>query len=125
TAALAPAWARFERAAKDPERAQGAYLARLVAANASTEYGRAHGFAKVRDLASWQRQVPIVRHEELVPWIDRIARGETNVLTAEPVRMLERTGGSTSTGKLVPYTSGLLADFSAATGPWLFDLHRR
>lgn len=123
TASLAPAAARFARAARDPERAQLAYMKRLVRENADTAYGRAHGFSQVRDLASWRAQVPAVRHEELTPYIDRIARGESNVLTREPVKMLERTGGSTSTGKLVPYTAGLLADFSAATGPWLFDLH--
>ncbi|MCA9614451.1 MAG: GH3 auxin-responsive promoter family protein, partial [Myxococcales bacterium] len=124
-ASLAPAAARFARAARDPERAQLALLAELVRANASTAYGKAHGFDRVRDLASFRARVPAVRHEELAPWIERIARGEQGVLTSEQVRMLERTGGSTSTGKLVPYTSGLLADFAAATGPWLFDLHAR
>ncbi|MCU0671167.1 MAG: GH3 auxin-responsive promoter family protein [Myxococcota bacterium] len=125
TASLAPAAVRFARAARDPERAQLAYLKRLVRDNADTSYGRAHGFARVRDLASWRANVPAVRHEELTPHVDRIARGEPNVLTREPVKMLERTGGSTSTGKLVPYTAGLLADFASATGPWLFDLHAR
>lgn len=123
TASLAPAAVRFARAARDPERAQLAYLKRLVRDNADTSYGRANGFARVHDLASWRANVPAVRHEELVPLVDRIARGEPNVLTREPVKMLERTGGSTSTAKLVPYTAGLLADFASATGPWLFDLH--
>ncbi|HJL01866.1 MAG TPA: GH3 auxin-responsive promoter family protein [Polyangiaceae bacterium LLY-WYZ-15_(1-7)] len=125
TASLAPAWRRFARAARDPERAQLELLKRLVRENASTAYGQAHRFEDVRDLASWQRRVPIVRHEALVPWIARVAAGEMRVLTSEPVRMLERTGGSTDANKLVPYTAGLLADFAAATGPWLFDLHRR
>ena len=123
TASLAPAAVRFARAAREPERAQLAYLKRLVRDNADTAYGRANGFARVHDLASWRANVPAVRHEELVPLVDRIARGEPNVLTREPVKMLERTGGSTSTAKLVPYTAGLLADFASATGPWLFDLH--
>lgn len=125
TASLAPARARFERARRDPERVALAYLRRLVRENAETAYGRAHRFEGVRDLSTWRRAVPVVRHEALAPWIERVARGEPRVLTAAPVRMLERTGGSTSTGKLIPYTSGLLADFAAATGPWLFDLHAR
>jgi hypothetical protein len=125
TASLAPSAARFARAARDPERAQLDYLRRLVRENADTAYGRTHGFARVGSFESWRANVPAVRHEELSPYVDRIARGESNVLTREPVKMLERTGGSTSTGKLVPYTVGLLADFASATGPWLFDLHAR
>ena len=120
---LRPARRRFERALGDCEGAQTARLRGLIAANADTAYGRAHGFGSIASLREWQDRVPLVPYDDLQPWIHRIAAGEQGVLTREPVRIFERTGGSTAANKLVPYTSSLLAEFAAATGPWLYDLY--
>ena len=57
--------------------------------------------------------------------IDRIGRGEANVLTAEPVRMFELSSGSTSASKMIPYTATLKAEFQRAIAPWIFDLYAR
>ncbi len=90
--------------------------------SASSAYGRLHGFDRLRSVTDFQDRTPLVTYEELQPFVDRIEDGESNVLTSDPVRMLERTSGSTSKGKLVPYGQKLLDDFSAATGPWLRSL---
>ncbi len=74
-------------------------------------------------MRAYQDRVPRVDYDAVEPQIQRIARGETAVLSAQPVQMLEPSGGSTSTTKLIPYTQDLLDEFSAATGPWLFNLH--
>lgn len=123
-AGLRPAWRRFQRAASDPSREQSARLKEILAANAGTAYGREFGFAGIRSAGEFQDRVPVTDYDQLAPWVERIARGETGVLTSEPVRMMEYSGGSTSPNKLVPYTRGLLAEFAAATSPWLYDLHR-
>ncbi|MCU0694827.1 MAG: GH3 auxin-responsive promoter family protein, partial [Polyangiaceae bacterium] len=103
-------------------------LARLLAnlrANADSAFGRAHGFARIDSVRAYQSAVPVRRFEQLAPWVDRAAAGELRVLTCEPVRMFERTSGSTSANKLVPFTQTLLDEIAAATRPWLFDLYRR
>jgi len=64
----------------------------------------------------------VVGYEALAPWIERIEHGEREVLTREPVLVLERTSGSVAGPKHIPYTQGLLSDFGAATSPWLDDL---
>lgn len=120
---LVPARRRFEHAARSCEHAQLARLSRLVAANADTAYGRAHSFAHVHSLHDWRSRVPLVDYEALAPWVQRAASGERAVLTTAPVRIFERTSGSTGAGKLVPYTDALLGEFGAATGPWLHDLY--
>lgn len=123
---LLPAERRLRRALTHPARVQARLLARVVAKNARTAYGRAHGFERVDSLASFQRRVPITDYDALAPWLTRVQAAEPGVLTAEPVRLFERSGGSTrATTKLIPYTAGLLADFSAATNPWLADMYRR
>lgn len=123
-ASLAPPWLRFQAAARSPENAQLRRLRAIVRAAASSAFGREHGFGGVDSLSAFRAAVPARTYDEHAPWIARIARGERSVLTGEPVTMLERTSGSSSgAGKLVPYTRGLLAEFAAATGPWLFDLY--
>jgi GH3 auxin-responsive promoter len=120
-----PAVARFEFALRFPAHAQAQRLSWLLEKNAHTAYGRQYKFETIRSPREYQEAVPIVDYDALAPWIDRAAAGEMAVLTQAPVRMFERSGGSTAATKLIPYNADLLADFSAATNPWLFDLHRR
>jgi hypothetical protein len=117
-----PAWLRFQRALRHPERVQDAILHRLLRANAGTDFGAAHGFADIRSLADWRERVPVRDYDGYLPWIRRIEAGDPNVLTAEPVRFLEPTGGSSGPQKDIPYTAQLMAEFSAATVPWSADL---
>lgn len=125
-ASLLPKWTRFQRAAADPRRAQLNKLRGLLTANEDTAYGKEVGLFRISSVADYQTRVPIVDYDELEPWIHRIvSAGEANVLTKAPVRMLEVSGGSTNTNKLIPYTDHLIADFSEAVGAWIFDLYRR
>lgn len=123
-ASLLPAWLRFARAAADPARAQRAQLAAILASAAPSAYGRSLGLSPTASVAEFRRRVPVIEHGPLAPFIARVAAGEPGVLTTDPVRMLERTSGTTSANKLIPYTDGLRRDFAAAVDAWLFDLHR-
>jgi hypothetical protein len=121
-AGAAPARGRLERAMRDPRRAQHAILARTLRANAETAFGREHGFAAIRSAAEYARRVPLRDHDEMSPWISRICAGEMGILTADPVRFVEPSGGSSGYTKQIPYTKALLEEFSAATMAWVFDL---
>jgi hypothetical protein len=103
---------------------QQRWLKTFLRANAGTAYGRAHGYGAITSVAQFRQRVPVVTYETMAPWIERIEGGEREVLTHAPVIVLERTSGSVSGPKHIPYTEGLLADFGAATGPWLDDLAR-
>ncbi len=120
---VGPARRRFERALRGCEAAQASRLRELVTSNADTAYGRAHRFDAVSSVRDWQDRVPIVDYDDLEPWVRRATAGQPSVLTAAPIRVFERTGGSTAANKLVPYTAALFEEFAAATGPWLHDLY--
>lgn len=115
---------QFDEASREPRRAQEAWWARASASLGDSARGAALGLSKATSLEDLRRRAPIVTWDELSPFVERIANGEPRVLTTEPVLVFERTSGSTSLPKRVPYTQGLLDDFSAATGPWLDDLFR-
>src|SRR5207244_123253 len=117
-ASLYPAWRRFARAAAEPRRAQEARLRAVLDVVDGSRQGRALGLARTSSIAEFRRRVP-VGAPGLDEWVARIAAGEKDVLTREPVRMLERTSGTTSANKLIPYTDGLRGDFAAAVDPWL------
>lgn len=118
-----PGWVRFRRALQDPAAAQAAALRRLLAANAGSDFGRKHAFGSLCNARDFQNAVPISQYEDLAPWIDRIRDGEPRVLTEEPVLMFEKTSGSASAAKYIPYTASLRREFQRAIHAWMADLY--
>ena len=102
-----------------------ALLRRLVEANLPTAFGGDHNFANVTSAESLRDLVPIGDYEALSPYINRVVAGEENVLTAEPVRFLEQTGGSSGGAKYIPYTDTGLQAYPDCLYPWMSDLIRR
>lgn len=124
-AAAVPCWRAFRRAIDAPRAAQEALLARILGRNAACDYGRRHGFARVRSLREYQERVPVVRWDDVAGAVGAVCDGRPGVLTCEPAIAVEKTTGSTAAAKYVPYTAGLLGEFQAALLPWLADVYRR
>jgi hypothetical protein len=119
------AWVRFRRAAKGVEEVQRRKLGALLHVAGPSAYGRHLRLERVSGLDAFRSAVPIVDHDTLRPWIDRVAAGEPAVFTTEPVEMMERTGGSSGADKLIPYTARLRAEFAESVAVWMVDIHRR
>jgi GH3 auxin-responsive promoter len=115
---------QFDAALQDPEAVQSDLLFRLLRQNQSCAYGMQHGFATIRSVREYQERVPIVSYDDIAGWVERLKAGEARVLTSEPLLMFEKSSGSASAAKYVPYTRTLRAQFHAALGPWITDLHR-
>jgi GH3 auxin-responsive promoter len=113
----------FERALGEPERKQREILLQLLQRNATSLYGKKYFFDSIRSIEEYQQRVPVVAYDDLAPWIERIKTGETGVLTTEPVLMFEKSSGSASAAKYIPYTRTLRAQFQAALGPWMRDMY--
>jgi hypothetical protein len=118
------AWA-FARAARRVQEAQTRLLLHTLHANRDTEFGRAHCFATIKNARMYQERVPLASFADFADPVARIARGEANVLTREPVRLLEPTSGTTNGEKLIPYTAGLRRQFQRGVEAWIADLFRR
>ncbi|MGE5673702.1 MAG: GH3 auxin-responsive promoter family protein [Mycobacterium leprae] len=118
-----PDWWAFRRDLQDVAGTQERYLLSLVRRNAETEFGRRHGFDRIRTVADYQAAVPLSTYEDYREDVAAIAAGRPGVLTREPVQLLELTSGSTAATKQVPYTAGLKADFQRAIAPWIADLY--
>lgn len=117
-----PAHWRFRHALRNPEAVQRQKLRGYLERNTRTAFGETHGFDTIRGYEEFARKVPLADYGAFEPWVERIRRGETNLLTHEPVTHLIPTSGSTAARKLIPFTAGLQREFDAAIGPWLADL---
>ncbi len=114
----------FQRALDQVAPAQEALLLELLRRNQTSVFGRAHGFTAIRSVTEYQERVPLQEYDDLLGSIEQISAGEPGVLTAEPVQLLERTSGSVSASKLIPYTASLKAEFQRAVSTWIVDLFR-
>jgi hypothetical protein len=95
---------RFEAATRDPTATQHRKLMAIVERNQNTEYGTEHGFSSVKSLKDWQKAVPVVTYEDIRDRVEKMTRGEKNVLTAEPPVMFAKTSGTTGYAKYIPVT---------------------
>ncbi len=123
-ASARPAARTFRRGASAARGIQEAWLRATLHRNADTRYGRRFGFDRIKTVEDWQDRVPIVRYEDLEPDIEAIRAGATGILTAEPVRLLQPTSGSTGGSKLIPYTDRLRAEYRRAVAVWMDNLFR-
>ncbi len=91
--------------------------------NRATAFGQRYDFASINSIAEYQARVPLMSYDDYAPDISAISAGQTNVLTREPVLLLEPTSGSTAATKLIPYTATLRNEFQRALAAWLADLY--
>ncbi len=114
---------QFRAALDNPEEVQRRLLLDLLKQNRECAQGRQHGFASISTIHEYQSRVPVVTYDELAPSIERIKSGEHGVLTGEPVLAFEKSSGSASAAKYIPYTQTLRRQFQAALAPWITDMH--
>jgi hypothetical protein len=112
----------FLKAVGDPASAQKRLLETILQRNRDTEYGRRYRFSSIRDLEDYQREVPIIDYEGIRTEIDRMTRGEPNVLTAEAPVMFAQTSGTTGAPKFIPVTP--TCQKQGGTAIWLYFARR-
>src|SRR5262245_6567811 len=85
---------KLEAAARAPGEVQYRKLLQFTSRNRDTEYGRQYGFAGIKGFGEWRKQVPVVSYEDIRSLVERVTRGEKNVLTAEDPVMFAQTSGT-------------------------------
>ncbi len=88
----------------DMRERQRRVLAGLLDHNAETEFGREHGFGRIRDIDEFRRAVPVQDYAAHAPLIERTAAGEQNLLSADPPVVYFTSSGSTGAHKKIPIT---------------------
>lgn len=73
---------RLDDISYDPMGCQEDLVLRIARENANTAFGREHGFDRIRNINDFRQRVPVSTYEDYPKYIERIANGERNVLTA-------------------------------------------
>lgn len=96
---------KFEEDTRRATEVNQAVLKEILRLNSESEYGRKYRFSSVITAADYQKQVPLTDYEDYRPYIERMANGETNVLTSLPVIYFGQSSGTTGKSKLIPVTA--------------------
>lgn len=81
---------------KYPIDVQDEWLRKLLKSGASTEFGKKHGFEFIDDYDQFKKTVPLQDYESLKPYIERVRRGEQNLLWNEEIKWFAKSSGTTS-----------------------------
>lgn len=107
----------LERYNEHAEELQMQVLGRLVAMAKDTQWGREHGFAKIKGYEDFARTSQINTYEELKEYIDRMRHGEKDVLWPGKVQWYAKSSGTTADkSKFIPVSSQGLKDTHYAGG---------
>lgn len=94
--------ARQYKDAANARQIQQEILAKLIADAASTQFGKDHGFGSIKSHEDFRKAVPVRDYELLRPYVDRMVKGEENVLWPGKPLYLSKTSGTTSGTKYIP-----------------------
>lgn len=110
---------QFEAATQRPREVQETLWRRIIQQHADTAFGRDHGFAQIRQIEDFRRQVPVAGYERLEPYVERVRRGDYQALLADPcVHMFALTSGTTAARKYIPVTNQYLDDYRRGWHLW-------
>lgn len=77
-------------------------LLSLVKTAEKTLFGRTHQFENIKSIQDYQNQVQVADYEDLKPYIEKVKRGQRDILWTETPEYFAKTSGTTSGSKYIP-----------------------
>ncbi len=93
---------KAEEFKKNAEQNQEKLLLSLVDTAKKTLFGREHDFENIRSVKDFQDKVKISDYEDLKPYIERVKKGQANILWTDVPEYFAKTSGTTSGSKYIP-----------------------
>lgn len=87
---------------KNAEHNQEKLLLSLVDTAKKTLFGREHDFENITSVKDFQDKVQISDYEDLKPYIERVKKGQANILWTDVPEYFAKTSGTTSGSKYIP-----------------------
>lgn len=88
---------------REPFRFQARTFKNLLAKASNTEWGRKYGYSSIGSFKEYQSRVPVQTYEDIIPYVERLRKGEENLLWPGEIRWFTRSSGTTSTkSKFIP-----------------------
>jgi len=91
---------------KYPHDVQMEWFKKLIGAANDTEWGRKYDYASITNLQQFKERVPISDYNKLKPYIDRVRKGEQNLLWNTDIKWFAKSSGTTGDkSKFIPVSS--------------------
>jgi len=102
---------QIEHFRKFPVDTQQATFVRLLKIASETEWGRKYGYSSISSVKEYQSRVPVQTYEDLIPYIDRLGKGESDLLWPGRISWFAKSSGTTSAkSKFIPVSKEALED---------------
>jgi hypothetical protein len=95
---------RIYKWADQPEKTQEKVFKKLISQAQHTIFGNDHNFKSIQSYHDFKREVPVRDYEALKPYIEKIVKGEPDVLWKGKPLYFAKTSGTTSGAKYIPIT---------------------
>jgi hypothetical protein len=96
---------------RNPHEAQNDLLFELLQKARNTEWGKKYDYGSITDVKTYQERVPVQDYEGVKPYIERLRKGENNLLWPTEVKWFAKSSGTTSDkSKFIPVSNEALED---------------
>ncbi|WP_378180202.1 GH3 auxin-responsive promoter family protein [Aquimarina sp. SS2-1] len=96
---------KINKWANNPVKTQKQVFDKLITSAQNTAFGEDHHFKNIKTHQDFVKNVPIRDYEELRSYVDRVVKGESDVLWPGKPIYFAKTSGTTSGVKYIPLTS--------------------
>ncbi|TRX72371.1 GH3 auxin-responsive promoter family protein [Carboxylicivirga sp. M1479] len=95
----------------NPEDVQKEQFRSLLEAAKNTTFGKEFEFKSISDYKTFAERVPVCDYEGVRPYVERLRKGESNLLWPGDIKWFAKSSGTTSTkSKFIPVTKETLED---------------
>lgn len=109
---------------KYPHEVQGEIFKKLIEHAKQTEFGKKYDFKSIASHEDYKNRVPVQSYEELFPYIERLMRGEQNLLWPSEITWFARSSGTTNArSKFIPVSPETLEDCHFKGGKDLISIY--
>jgi len=109
---------------KYPHDVQGEWFRKLIATARDTEWGRKYNYKSIRTPDQFRDRVPLSEYNDLKPYINRLRKGEQNILWPSDVKWFAKSSGTTSDkSKFIPVSEEALEECHFKGGKDLLSIY--
>ncbi len=109
---------------ENPHQVQNDLLFDLIEKAKNTEWGKKYDFDSITSIETFQQRVPIQEYEQVKPYIERLRKGEKNLLWPTEIKWFAKSSGTTSDkSKFIPVSNEALEDCHMKGGKDMLALY--
>jgi hypothetical protein len=109
---------------KYPHEVQEELFKKLIQTARHTEFGLQYDFSSIQTYEQFRERVPIHTYEKTFPYIDRLMKGEQNILWPSEIKWFSKSSGTTNArSKFIPVSQEALEDCHFKGGKDLLSIY--